>query len=108
MCGDGASFLSLEFGLEEVLDPPITTLPLVPSSALSTLRGNIRFTMTFPDPPFPLAQSIEFKIGGIFGVEGSVDEDDICCESGDIFTKVHDPNETLVGRPCGCCGYSFT
>jgi len=52
---DGASFPTLEFGLEEVLGPPLTTLPLVAPSTPSTLRDNTSFLMTFLDPPFPLA-----------------------------------------------------
>ena len=55
LCDDGASSLTLESRLEEVLDPPSTTLPLVAPSLPSTLRDNTSFLMTFLDPPFPLA-----------------------------------------------------
>jgi len=44
--------------------------------------------MTFPDLPFPLAQSTEFEIGEIFGVGANVDDDDICFESDDGFIEV--------------------
>jgi len=81
LCDDGASFTSLESGLEAVLDPFLATLPLVAPSSPSTLRDNTTFNMLFPDPPLPLAQSIEFKVGKTFSVNASVDEDDICFDS---------------------------
>ena len=55
LCDDGASCLTLESGLEEVLDPPLTALPLVSPSLTSTLRDNTPLYTTYPNPPFPLA-----------------------------------------------------
>ena len=77
LCDDGASFPPLESGLEAVLDPPLATLPLVAPSSPSTLRDNTTFNMLLPDPPFPLAQPTEFKVGETF----SVNADDICFAS---------------------------
>ena len=98
LCGDGASFLTLEPGLEEVLNPPLTTLPLVAPSLPINIRDNTLFLMIFPNPPFPLAQSAKFEVGGTFCVDASFDENDICCESNDVFIVVHDFNETLLGK----------
>jgi len=39
LCDDGLSFSPLESGLEAVLDPFLTTLPLVAPSSTSTLRA---------------------------------------------------------------------
>ena len=61
ICDDGASCLTVESRLEKVLDLPLTTLPLVAPSLPSTLRDNTPLHMTYPDPPFPLAQSMEFR-----------------------------------------------
>ena len=47
LCDDGASFLSLESGLKEVFDPPLTTLPIVAPSSPRTFRNNTAFIMTF-------------------------------------------------------------
>jgi len=52
LCDDGASFLSLKLGLEEVLDVSLTTLPIVAPSLANTLKNNRAPFMTFPDPPF--------------------------------------------------------
>ena len=90
LCDDGASSLTLESGLEEVLDPPLTTLPLVAPSPAGILRDYTLLCMTYPNPPFPFAQSTEFKVGEIFCVDASVNEDDICCTSDDAFIEVHD------------------
>ena len=40
LCDDGASFHPLESGLEEVIDPPLTTLPLLlhPHLTLTSIR----------------------------------------------------------------------
>ena len=78
LCDDGVSFPPLESGLEPILDPPFATLPLVAPSSPSTLRENTTFNMLLPDPPFPLAQSMEFEVGETFTVNASVDEDDAC------------------------------
>jgi len=43
LCDDGASSLTLESGLEEVLDPPLTTLPLVAPSRLASLGITLHF-----------------------------------------------------------------
>lgn len=100
MCDDGASFPPLESELREILDPPLTTLPIVAPSSLSTFRNNTVFIMTFLNRPSPLAQSTEFKIGETFGVHTSVDEDDTCSESGDVFIEVYDLHETPTGTSC--------
>ena len=97
LCDDGASFPPLESGLEDVLDPPLTTSPLVAPSLPSTLKDN---TMTYLDPPFPLAQSTEFEVGEIFCVDASIDGDDLCLESDDTFSEVHDLDEILEGGSC--------
>ena len=49
LCDDCESFPTLESGLEEVFDPPSTTLPPIPSSSPTTLRDNTASIMTFPD-----------------------------------------------------------
>jgi len=54
--------------------------------------------MTLPDPPPPLAQSTDFEIGETFIINASLDEDDICYESDNVFIKVHDFDMTLTGR----------
>jgi len=82
----------------EVRDPPLTTLPFVALSLSSTLRDHTPFLMTFPDPPFPLAQSMETEVRGIFCVDASVDEDDIRYGLGNAFIEVHDLHEILIGR----------
>ena len=100
MCDDGASFLTLESGLEEVPDPSFTTLHIIAPSLPHTVSNNTMLFMTFPNPSFPLAQLTEFEIGETFGVSASVYEDDICCESSNIFIKVHDLHETFTGTSC--------
>jgi len=40
LCDDGTPFPALEFRLEEALDPPLTTLPLVAPSFPNILRDN--------------------------------------------------------------------
>jgi len=40
---------------------------------------------------------MEFEVGRIFYVDGSIGEDDICCESGNAFIEVYDLDKTLVG-----------
>ena len=42
---------------------------------------------------------MESKIGKTFGIDAIV-EDNLCCESSDVFIEVHDIDETLVGRSC--------
>jgi len=54
--------------------------------------------MTLLDPPLPLAQSTEFEVGETFSVHASVDKNDICCESDNVFIKVHDSDAAPVGR----------
>jgi len=39
---------------------------------------------------------MEFEVGGTFSVDDSFNEDDICCESGDVSIKVHDPDKRLL------------
>jgi len=51
MCDDGMSFSPLESGLEEALDPPLTTLLTVASSFPNTLRDNTAFIMTLLNTP---------------------------------------------------------
>jgi len=51
---NGVSFPPLESGLEEVLDPPLTTLPIIVPSSPSTFRNNTAFIMTISDTPSPL------------------------------------------------------
>ena len=41
---------------------------------------------------------MEFEVGETFDISASVNEDDTCCESGDLFIRVHTPDETLRGR----------
>ena len=94
----GVSFLTLEFGLGEVLDPCFTALPLIAPSVPGTLRDKTAFIITFLDPPFPLPKSTEFEVWWTFDIDASVNEDNKCYESGDIFIEVHDLDETLVGR----------
>ena len=60
---DGASFSPLEYGLEVVLDPPLTTPFFVAPPSPSTFRDNTMFIMTFPHPPFPWTQSTESEVG---------------------------------------------
>jgi len=55
LCDDGASSLTLESGLEEVLGPPLATLPLVAPYLPSILRDYTPLCMTRPNPPLPLA-----------------------------------------------------
>jgi len=100
LCDNGGSFPPLEFGLGEILDPPLTILPIVTPSSPSTFRKNAAFIMTFLDRPFPLAQSMKFEVGETFGVSTSVDEDDTCSESGDVFIEVHDLYKTPTGTSC--------
>jgi len=71
---DGASVPPLESGLEAVCDPFLTTPSLVVPSSPSTLRANTVFIMTFPNPPFPLAQSMEYEVGETLGVSTGVSE----------------------------------
>jgi len=54
--------------------------------------------MTLSDPPLPLTQLTEFEVGETFSVNASVDENDICDESDNVFIKVHDFSATLVGK----------
>ena len=60
-CDDGTSFPPLNSELKASLDPSLTTLPFIALSSPTTLRENTILTMTFPDRPFPLAQSTEFE-----------------------------------------------
>jgi len=99
LCDDGASVPPLESRLEAVLDPSLTTLLLVAPSSPLTLRDNTTFNMRLPDSPLPLAQSTEFKVGEIFSVTESIDEDDICFDSSNVVLEVHDSVATLAGRP---------
>jgi len=100
LCENGASSLTLESELVEVLDHPLTTLPLVAPSPPSILKDYTPLCTTYPGLPFPLTQSMEFEIGEIFCVDANVNKDDICCASDDAFIEVHDLNETLVRRLC--------
>jgi len=61
-CDDGTSFLTVEPKLEKVLDPPLTTLPHI-ALYLATLGTTLHFSRPFPNPPLPLAQSMEFEVG---------------------------------------------
>jgi len=100
LCDDDASSHTLVSGLEEVLDHPLTTLPPVTPFLPNTLRDNTSLHTTYPNPPFPLAQSIEFKGGETFCVDASVNEDDMCCELDNAFIEVHDLDETFIARSC--------
>jgi len=97
---DGASFPPLESGLEEVLDPPLTTLLTVAPSFPNTLRNNTAFIMTLFDTPSLLAQSTEFRVSEILGVSASVDEDDTWFELGNIFIEEYGLHETPLGTSC--------
>jgi len=55
LCDDSASFPPLEFELEEVLDPPLTTLLTVAPSFPCNLRDNTAFIMTLFDKPSPFS-----------------------------------------------------
>ena len=61
---------------------------------------NCTLAISFPNPPFPLVQSIEFEMGETFSIIASVDEDDTCHESNSALIEVHDFDATLVGRSC--------
>ena len=56
--------------------------------------------MRLPDSPLPLAQSTESKVGEIFSVTTSVDEDNICFDSNNVALEVLDSIATPAGRPC--------
>ena len=86
-CDDGASFPPLESRLEAVCDPFLATASLIAPSSPSTLIDNTAFIMTFPDPPFPLAQSMEFEVGKTLSIDDSVDEDDTCYESNNALLR---------------------
>ena len=53
--------------------------------------------MLLPDPPLPLAHSMEFKVGDTFTINASVDEDDACYDSDSVSIEVHDSVATLAG-----------
>ena len=98
LCDDGESFPTLESGLWEVFDHPLTTLPPITLFSPNTLRDNTASLLTFPDSPYPLTQSMGFGVGEIFSIDVSVDEDDFYYGLDNIAIEKHDPNETLVGR----------
>ena len=98
LCDDGASFPPLESGLEVVFDPLLTNPSLVAPSSTNTFRDNTMLIMTFPDLPFPLAQSTEFEVSETLGINTTVDEDDTCYESNHTFIEVHNFDATLEGR----------
>ena len=50
LCDDGESFPPLESGLEEVLDPPPTTLPFVAPSLLSVSFDEDDFCLLYTSP----------------------------------------------------------
>jgi len=56
-------------------------------------------TMTFPDPPFPLAQSTEYKVDETLGVSASVGEDDTCYESDNFLLRCMILMQPLQGGP---------
>jgi len=62
LCDDATSFPPLRSGLVKVLDPPLTTSPIVAPSSPSPFRNNTAFIMTSFDTPSPLAQSMEFEV----------------------------------------------
>jgi len=97
LCDDGASSPPLEFGLEVVCDPHLTTPSLVAPSTPSTLGNNTMFIMTLPNPHFPLTQSTEFEVGETFSINVSFDDDDTYYESDNAFIEVHNFDATLVG-----------
>jgi len=68
----------------------LTILLLVAPSLPSSSGDSTAFIMAFSYPPFPLAQSTKFEVGGTLGVDYIVDEDNICCESGVVYFKVYD------------------
>jgi len=43
---------------------------------------------------------MEFEVGETFGIDAGVDEDDVCCESGNVFIEVHDLDATPLGKSC--------
>ena len=97
MCDDGVSFPPLESGLEAVLDPSLTTVPLVAPSSPSTLREHTAFSMTSLDPPLPFAQSTAFEIGETLSVRVSVDEEVACYDSDSSVLEVHDSDALVAG-----------
>jgi len=54
--------------------------------------------MTFPYPPFPLAQSTELQVGETLAISAGIDTDDTCYESGDTFIEVHDFDATIIRK----------
>ena len=64
------------------------------------LGTTLRLTCFCPTH-LPLAQSTELKVGGTFSVNASVDEDDICYESDNVFIEVHDSDANPVERSYG-------
>jgi len=54
-------------------------LPLIASFSPNTLRDNTASLMTFPDPRYPLTQSMGFRVGEILSVDVSIDEDNSYC-----------------------------
>jgi len=86
--------------LDEVPDASLTALHIVAPSLPNTLKDNTALFMTFFDPPFPLTQSTEFEIGETFGVGANVHDNDICCESGDVFIEAQALYETSMGTSC--------
>jgi len=39
-------------------------------------------------------------VGDTLGINTSVNEDDLCCELGDVSTQVHDCYKTSLGSSC--------
>jgi len=74
------------------------TLLTVTPSFPNTITDNTAFIMAFIDTLSPLAQSTAFEVGETFGISASVDDDDTCSGSDNVFIKEHDLDATLVGR----------
>jgi len=92
-----------------VLEPPLTTLPLVAPSLPSALKDKTLFLTTFLGPPFPLAQLTKLEVGGTFYVDAGVNEVDVRYESNNAFIEVHNLDEDSHREViCGCCGCTFT
>jgi len=100
LCDDCASFPPQQSRLEEVLDPPLTTLLTFTPSFPNTLKNYTALMMTFFDTPPPLAQSTEFKVGENVGVSASVDENDTWSYLGDVFIEEYGLYETPMGTSC--------
>jgi len=98
LCDDGTSFPPPEFELEATFDPLMLTPSFVAPSSPSAIMDNTMLTMSFFDPPFPLAQTTELEVGETSGSSANVDKHDTFYGLGDVSNKVHDLDATFVRR----------